>query len=227
MRLTYLALTHELFPSIYLFIFYFKEKPVATRVISSNLETYNFRSKSKKTYSQHEYTVDANLCWGANLWCCEGVCNIMWAEMLVKTQACHLWHWEMFSICFLVEVQANHQAGLHAALALLYFKTVSLFCYTDFMARKTVAAVSTFSFADLKGLVWEQRNQRQLQWAHRDHRTLLMVGWVLSTSPQGNLAISIRWWQVPTGIASPRLPQLGCVSSACFYEQNQNFFVTT
>lgn len=69
MRLTYLALTHDLFPLylfihsiFYLFIFDFKEKPVATRVGSSSLETCNFQSKSKEAYCQCEYAITASLC---------------------------------------------------------------------------------------------------------------------------------------------------------------------
>lgn len=71
-----------------------------------------------------------------------------------------------------------------------------LFCYTDFMATKTVAAATTISFADLKGLVLDQRNQQQLEWAHRDHRTLLMVGWVLAEFSTGKCC---HQYQVITG----------------------------
>lgn len=70
------------------------------------------------------------------------------------------------------------------------------------MATKMVTAAITLSLADLKGLVSDQSNQQQLQWAHGAHRTLLMVGWVLLSSEQtpyfihlslqGNPAISIK-----------------------------------
>lgn len=94
--------------------------------------------------------------------------------------------------------------------------TLLLFCYTDFMATKTVAAATTISFANLKGLVLDQRNQRQLQWAHRDHRTLLNVGWVFSSSIQGTLAISDDRFQQESSLHH-NLPKVRCVSSACFY----------
>lgn len=37
----------------------------------------------------------------------------------------------------------------------------------------------------------EQRNRRQLQWAHRDHRTLLMEGWALLSSEQTSYFIHL------------------------------------
>lgn len=135
------------------------------------------------------------------------VCNIMLTDVGENTSSSSL-ALNGLHLLFVAELQANHNADLYTALAFCHVGVhtqvgVRLpFCYTDFMATKTVAAATTISFADLKGLVFDRRNQRQLQWAHRDHRTLLMVDWVLPSSLQGNLAISIKWFQVPAGIIS-------------------------
>lgn len=226
---------------IYLFIDLFKGEARCYKS-SSNLETSNFRSKSKETYCQWKIDTNASLCCETSLWSYEDCCRlhanqwityheIMWWFYLCNrnvsknTSSSSL---AFINGCFL-RLNYKLTAMQTCTLPWINFKIVSfwgtdtswhdtllLFCYTDFMATKTVAAATTISFADLKGLVSDQRNQHRLQRAHRDHRTLLMVGWVLSSSIQGTLAISDDGFQQESSL-HPHLPKLRCVTFASVF----------